>query len=108
MKKDPDILNLAEKIAQENNLRFVICIDEFQNISAFENPLDLQKKIRAHWQKHKYVSYCLYGSKRHMMIDVFTAPSIPFYKFEDILFLDPLYKFWLKEYFFKDWSGILV
>jgi len=102
VKKDPDILNLAEKIAQENNLRFVICIDEFQNISAFENPLDLQKKIRAHWQKHKYVSYCLYGSKRHMMIDVFTAPSIPFYKFEDILFLDPLYKFWLKEYFFKD------
>ena len=91
VKKDPDdILNLAEKIAQENNLRFVICIDEFQNISSFEKPLDLQKKMRAHWQKHKYVSYCLYGSKRHMMIDVFTSPSMPFYKFGDIIFLEKI------------------
>jgi uncharacterized protein len=88
VKKEPDdILNLAEKIGTENNLKFVICIDEFQNISEFENPLDVQKKMRSHWQKHKNVSYCLYGSKRHMMMDVFTSPSMPFYKFGDIIFL---------------------
>ena len=57
VKKEPDdILNLAEKISTENNLKFVICIDEFQNISEFENPLDIQKKMRSHWQKHKNVS----------------------------------------------------
>jgi uncharacterized protein len=101
VKKEPDdILNLAEKIAHENNLRFVICIDEFQNISSFENPLDIQKKMRSHWQKHKNVSYCLYGSKRHMMIDVFTSSSMPFYKFGDIIFLDKIS--------LQDWVAFII
>jgi len=91
VKKEPDdILNLAEKISIENNIKFVICIDEFQNISEFESPLDIQKKMRSHWQKHKNVSYCLYGSKRHMLMDVFTSPSMPFYKFGDIIFLSKI------------------
>ena len=89
--KEPDeILNLAEKIATENRLKFVVCIDEFQNISEFEHPLDLQKKMRANWQKHLNTSYCMYGSKRHMMMDVFTSPSMPFYKFGDIIFLNKI------------------
>jgi hypothetical protein len=91
VKKEPDdIMNLAEKIGTENKLKFVICIDEFQNISEFENPLDIQKKMRSHWQKHRHVSYCLYGSKRHMLMDVFTSPSMPFYKFGDIIFLSKI------------------
>lgn len=91
VKKEPDdILNLAEKLSTENNIKFVICIDEFQNISEFENPLDIQKKMRSHWQKHRNVSYCLYGSKRHMLMDVFTSPSMPFYKFGDIIFLSKI------------------
>lgn len=91
VKKDPDdILNLAEKISSQNKFKFVICIDEFQNISEFENPLDIQKKMRSHWQKHRNVSYCLYGSKIHMMMDVFTSPSMPFFKFGDILFLSKI------------------
>ncbi|MEI6047522.1 MAG: ATPase [Bacteroidota bacterium] len=91
VKKQPDdILNLAEKISTENKLKFVICIDEFQNISEFESPLDIQKKMRSHWQKHKNVSYCIYGSKRHMLMDVFTSPSMPFYKFGDIIFLSKI------------------
>jgi len=91
VKREPDdILDLAEKIGTENDMKFVICIDEFQNISAFDQPLDMQKKMRAHWQKHKNVSYCLYGSKRHMMMDVFTSPSMPFYKLGDIIFLNKI------------------
>lgn len=91
VKKEPDdILDLAEKLSTESNTRFVICIDEFQNISEFENPLDIQKKMRSHWQKHRNVSYCLYGSKRHMLMDVFTSPSMPFYKFGDIVFLSKI------------------
>lgn len=91
VKKEPDdILNLAEKIGSENKLKFVICIDEFQNISEFESPVDIQKKMRSHWQKHRNVSYCLYGSKRHLLLDVFTSPSMPFFKFGDIIFLEKI------------------
>lgn len=93
IKKQPDdILNLAENIAKEKKLKFIICIDEFQNISGFEDPLALQKKMRSHWQKHKNTSYCLYGSKRHMLMEVFASPSMPFYKFGDILFLQKIDK----------------
>ncbi len=91
MKKDSDdILNLAEKTGRENNLRFIVCMDEFQNISELENPLNIQKKMRSLWQRHRNVSYCLFGSKRHMMMDVFTSPSMPFYKFGDIISLDKI------------------
>lgn len=91
VKKNPtDILNMAEKMAVEKGWKFIICIDEFQNISSFDDPLAFQKKLRSVWQKHQHVAYCLYGSKRHMMIDVFTNTSMPFYKFGDVLFLEKI------------------
>jgi len=91
VKKHPDtILDMAEKIAAEKGWKLIVCIDEFQNISTFENQLAFQKKLRSHWQKHQHVAYCLYGSKRHMLMDVFTSSSMPFYKFGDILFLEKI------------------
>jgi AAA+ ATPase superfamily predicted ATPase len=101
VKKEPeDILDLAENIAIKTKKEFIICIDEFQNISEFESPVDFQKKLRAHWQLHKHVTYCLYGSKRHMLMEVFSSPSMPFYKFGDILFLEKI-----KD---KDWIKFIV
>jgi len=85
-----EVLDLAENIAKEKDINLIICFDEFQNIAGFENPLALQKKLRSHWQKHQKVSYCLYGSKRHMMMDIFTSASMPFYKFGDIMFLEKI------------------
>jgi len=91
LRNDPrEILDLAEKVASEKGFRIVICIDEFQNISGFDDPLFFQKRLRSHWQEHQNVSYCLYGSKRHMMLDVFTNPSMPFYKFGDMIFLEKI------------------
>jgi len=57
VRKDPDdILDLAEKIAVKTKKQIIICIDEFQNISEFDHPIDLQKKLRAHWQLHHHVT----------------------------------------------------
>lgn len=91
LRNDPgEVLDLAEKVASEKGFRMVICIDEFQNIAGFDDPLFFQKRLRSHWQGHQNVSYCLYGSKRHMMLDVFTNPSMPFYKFGDMIFLEKI------------------
>lgn len=91
VKKNPsDILNMAEGVAIEKGWKIIICIDEFQNISTFDDPLAFQKRLRSVWQKHQHVAYCLYGSKRHMMIDVFTNTSMPFYKFGDVFFLEKI------------------
>lgn len=102
VKKTPDeILDLAEKIAESKGLRIVICIDEFQNISEFEDPEYFQKKLRSHWQRHQHAAYCLYGSKRHMMIEVFNNPSMPFYKFGDLMFLNKIDEKDLVEFFHR-------
>lgn len=91
MKSNPDeILDLSERIAEAKGVKIVVCIDEFQSIAEFEDPLFFQRRLRAHWQRHKKVSYCLYGSKRHMMMEVFTDSSMPFYKFGDIFFLNKI------------------
>jgi len=91
LKKDPDdILDLAEVIAKAKGMRIVICIDEFQSIADFENPLAFQKKLRAHLQRHTHASYCLFGSKRHMLLEVFTNSSMPFFKFGDLMFLQKI------------------
>ncbi len=102
VKKDPDdILNLPENLAKEKNIKFVICIDEFQNISSFGDTMVIQKKLRSNWQKHQNTTYCLYGSKRHMLIDVFTSVSMPFYKFGDIIFLQKIEKKALQKFIIK-------
>lgn len=100
IKRNPDeVLDLAEKIAQEKGLKIVVCIDEFQNISEFDEPDYFQKKLRSHWQRHKNVAYCLYGSKRHMMLEVFTDSSMPFYKFGDLMFLKKIDTEYLVDFF---------
>lgn len=98
VKKQPDdILNMVEKIAVAKGWKFVVCIDEFQNIATFQDPVAFQKKLRANWQKHQHTAYCLYGSKRHMLMDVFTDSSMPFYKFGDLMFLEKIEKEdWIK------------
>ena len=82
-----ELLNLPEKIAADKKLKLIICIDEFQNIAAFSDPLAIQKRLRSIWQQHEHVSYCLYGSKRHMMIELFSKPNFPFYRFGEMMFL---------------------
>ena len=91
-----EVLDLANKLAQQKKIQLVVCLDEFQNISFLEQPLAFQKKLRAHWQKHQHVTYVLYGSRQHLMLEFFTKSSMPFYKFGEILFLDKIpEKYWL-------------
>lgn len=90
MKYSDEILNLPEAIAQKKNMKLIICLDEFQNLAEMNNFSPFEKKLRAAWQRHKKVTYCLYGSKRHMMADIFNTPSKPFYRFGDIINLQKI------------------
>ena len=90
-----EILDLPQQIAKDKGKKIIVCIDEFQNINEYEDSLAFQRKLRAHWQTHTSVCYCLYGSKRHMLLSIFNDYSMPFYKFGDILFLQKIER--------KDW-----
>jgi len=82
-----DILSLPERIAKDKKINIIVCIDEFQNISNFAEPKLFQKRLRSEWQHQQRVTYCLYGSKQHMMIQLFERQSMPFYKFGEIMYL---------------------
>lgn len=90
-----DALELVGKIAESKGIRIVVCIDEFQQIAEFEDSLSFQKELRTIWQHQPSVSYCLFGSKKHMMEGLFDDESKPFYKFGDVIYLKriPL-KYW--------------
>jgi hypothetical protein len=82
-----EILNLPQKIAKKKKLHIVICIDEFQNCDGFRESKLFQKRLRTEWQHHHHVTYCLYGSRQHMMAELFEEQSNPFYKFGDVMYL---------------------
>ena len=90
MKHIGEILDFAEKIGHKKKKKIIICIDEFQNIENFEDAESLQGILRSYWQKHQSVAYCLYGSKRHMLMDLFSNYSKPFYQFGQLIALEKI------------------
>ncbi len=84
---ETDILQLPERIAQKKNVNLVVCLDEFQQTADFEDSLKFQKKLRSVWQHQQNVTYCMFGSKKHLMENIFNDKSMPFYKFGDMMFL---------------------
>ena len=95
-----EILNMVEIIAKRKNRHVVVCIDEFQQVGEFENTKQVQARLRSAWQHHHYTSYCLYGSKRHMMSKIFLNRSMPFYQFGDLL--------WLQKLPVSDWMDYII
>lgn len=81
------ILNLAESIAQKQGKKIVVCIDEFQQIGEFPESLTVQKRLRGVWQLQQNVSYCLFGSKKHLLTNIFQRKDMPFYQFGDAIYL---------------------
>ena len=54
-KHKDEVLNLPELIAQERGTRYVICIDEFQHLRDIDSNYQLEKRLRAVWQRQKQV-----------------------------------------------------
>lgn len=95
-----EILELPQRIAADRKTRLVVCIDEFQKIAEWSDGKMVLEKLRSYWQNHDKVSYCLYGSKRHLMSTLFAHASQPFYRFGEILFLDKIAE--------KEWTTFLI
>lgn len=85
-----ETLQLPEKIARKKGCNIVVCIDEFQQIAEFKDSKTFQKRLRTVWQLQKSVSYCLFGSKKHLMSELFERRSLPFYKFGDSIYLSKI------------------
>ena len=87
-----EILELPEKLALAKDIRVIVCIDEFQQLALLPGYKSMEGKMRSVWQKQQHTSYCFYGSKRHMMMDIFNNSANPFYRFGQVLFLEKIKK----------------
>lgn len=85
-----EILNLPEIVAEEKNVHIVVCIDEFQQIGEFPDSVTIQKRMRGVWQHQRNVSYCLFGSKKHLMTKLFQSRRMPFFQFGEVNELKPI------------------
>ena len=100
-KTKDEIINLPERIAEKKEIKIVVCIDEFQSISKLQDNISFEQELRSYWQYHENVTYCLYGSRRHMMMEIFKEESRAFYRFGDLFLLEKIPEdHWVK--FIKD------
>ncbi len=86
------ILQLPEMLAKEKGIRIVVCIDEFQQLANLPEYSDMEGKMRSVWQQQQLTSYCLYGSKRNMMLNIFNNSNSPFYRFGQVIFMNKIAK----------------
>ncbi|MEM8893732.1 MAG: ATP-binding protein [Bacteroidota bacterium] len=103
-KTSREILQLPQMLAQVSGRQQIIAIDEFQNLVRFDPDGALQYEMRAHWQHQTDVSYCLFGSKRHMMEEIFIDTSAPFYNFGQIMRLGKIPEKYWTPFIFKKFA----
>lgn len=85
-----EILQLPELIGKAQGVHVIVCIDEFQQIGEMTDTLTVQKRLRGIWQHQRNVSYCLFGSKKHLMTKLFQNRKMPFYQFGEMMYLDKI------------------
>jgi AAA+ ATPase superfamily predicted ATPase/Holliday junction resolvase len=87
-----DTLALPEQLARALDLRFVIAIDEFQELLALggaRGAVDPVPLMRSVWQRHERVGYVISGSSRTMLLELVTSERSPFFQHFDVLNLGP-------------------
>lgn len=97
VKDSPEhILQLPERIAEAKGIKIIVCIDEFQQLANLPKWKNLEAMLRAEWQLQHHTTYCLYGSKMHMMKDIFNKVTSPFFKFGQLMNLKRISKeYWI-------------
>lgn len=86
--KQQTLRNLFQ-LLENHNKRVIIAIDEFQQIREYPET-NVEALLRSEIQHMHNVSFIFCGSKRHMMIDIFSNSKKPFYASTQFLFLSEI------------------
>ena len=68
----------------------LVAIDEFQQITKYADAQNVEATLRTYMQKCINATFIFAGSKRHLMGEIFTSPSRPFYQSVLIMNLRPI------------------
>jgi len=83
-----DSINLPEKLASDNQ-KWIIAFDEFQEITNL-NGDSFEKILRSEIQHQKNVSYIFFGSKTHLIKDMFNNKNRAFYNASMIMTINKI------------------
>ena len=94
--------NILEYLDRQSH-PVVVAIDEFQQIREYEDDVNMEALLRTYIQPLQNVHFIFCGSKKHVMINMFTDASKPFYESTQCMFLEPInhevYKEFIREMF---------
>ena len=68
----------------------LVAIDEFQQIASYSGKTNVEALLRTHIQRCRNTNFIFAGSQRHLMDNMFTSPSRPFYQSVTVMNLQPL------------------
>jgi AAA+ ATPase superfamily predicted ATPase len=102
-----EVLDAPEKLAIIKKKHLVVVFDEFQEVENY-NGKKIENIMRTHFQHHRHVTYVFMGSKRHMMQQMFTNRSSPFFKFAKPFPLGKIPKEEFKIFFLKKFKNTNV
>lgn len=68
----------------------IIAIDEFQQITRYAEAYNIEAMLRTYIQRCNNATFIFSGSKRHLMGEIFTSPSRPFYQSVLVMNLKPI------------------
>jgi len=85
-----EVIDLPEKLS-DGNQRWIVAFDEFQEITSL-NGDSFEKLLRSVIQHHQNVSYLFFGSRTHLLKDMFNNKSRAFYQAAMLMNIDVIDK----------------
>lgn len=74
-----EVLEALPAYCSKKNKQGVVVFDEFQQIASYDSKYKLEATLRSHFQTHGNVSYVFLGSKKHLLMEIFSSANRPFY-----------------------------
>jgi AAA+ ATPase superfamily predicted ATPase len=90
MRNDKEVslsLDLLFSMVAGHRKSFVLAIDEFQQIASYPEK-NVEAILRTYVQQASNISFIFSGSKKHMLSEMFSQPSRPFFSSTEMMFLE--------------------
>lgn len=101
--KESTLIDLL-KMLENHEKPILLAIDEFQQIREYPEQ-NLEAVLRTHIQLLHNVTFIFCGSKKHMMIDIFSNPKKPFYQSTGFLALSSIEKNCYAEFITRQFAS---
>ncbi|MBW2646711.1 MAG: hypothetical protein JRE23_11115 [Deltaproteobacteria bacterium] len=75
-----DVLESVKKYTDQKKKKAAVVFDEFQQIGQLAQAQRIEGLMRSHIQTHRNICYVFMGSKKHLILDLFSDPTRPFYE----------------------------